>query len=110
MIDLIEKNKIQITALCKKHHVKSLYVFGSAVRDNDFTNNSDIDLLADFAIQFHQENMDELLHYFENLDTLNEELEILFKRHVDLLIEKNIRNKHLKHIINNEKQLIYAQA
>ena len=110
MVSLIEKNKNAIVALCKKHQVKSLYAFGSAVRDNDFTRNSDIDLLADFNNQPHLENAEELLHYFENLDMLNYELENLFNRHVDLLTEKNIRNKYLKEIINSEKQLIYAQA
>ena len=37
-----------IEAFCAKHHIRRLALFGSALRD-DFTPESDIDLLAEFA-------------------------------------------------------------
>lgn len=43
----INKYKINVTALCKKHKVNSLYVFGSVVT-NKFKDDSDIDLLVSF--------------------------------------------------------------
>ncbi|MGN6627162.1 MAG: nucleotidyltransferase family protein, partial [Tepidisphaeraceae bacterium] len=46
MIDLIERNREQIVALCKKHGVKRLELFGSAARDEDFDpKTSDVDFL-----------------------------------------------------------------
>jgi hypothetical protein len=43
----IEKIKIeQIQELCKSNKVKTLFAFGSVLRD-DFSENSDIDLVVD---------------------------------------------------------------
>ena len=36
-----------IAAFCRKHHIRRLALFGSVLRE-DFTPNSDIDVLADF--------------------------------------------------------------
>ena len=47
MNSIIENNKQQIMELCKKHHVKKLYVFGSVMRE-DFSRESDIDFLYEF--------------------------------------------------------------
>ena len=38
-----------IAAFCRRHHVRRLAVFGSALRD-DFRPDSDIDLLAEFEV------------------------------------------------------------
>ena len=109
MNSLIENSKQQIIELCKQHHVKELYVFGSAAR-NDFNDKSDIDLLADFKKYPSLNNSDELYSYFKNFDELNNQFSILLNRNVDLLTENNIKNKYLKKIINEEKKLIYAEA
>ncbi len=45
MAPLITENIDQIIAACKRHHLKNLYVFGSAVRENDFNEDSDVDFL-----------------------------------------------------------------
>ncbi len=37
----------QIEAFCQKYHIRSLAIFGSAVRD-DFSPQSDIDILVEF--------------------------------------------------------------
>ncbi|MFO7980260.1 MAG: nucleotidyltransferase family protein [Candidatus Aminicenantes bacterium] len=46
---IIQKNKI--TEFCKKHHIKRLAIFGSALRD-DFKPESDIDVLIDFEPEY----------------------------------------------------------
>ncbi|MFT4152532.1 nucleotidyltransferase family protein [Parafilimonas sp.] len=109
MSPVIENNKEQIIDLCKQYHVKELYVFGSATRD-DFNAESDVDLLVEFKNYPSLNSNDELYAYFENMDDLSNRFSLLFKREVDLLTEKNIRNKYLKKIINDEKKLIYAEA
>ncbi|MGN6213201.1 nucleotidyltransferase family protein [Parafilimonas sp.] len=109
MNQIIEDNKQQIIDLCKQYHVKELYVFGSATRE-DFNAESDVDLLVEFKSYPSLTNNNELYAYFENMDNLSDRFSSLFKREVDLLTEKNIRNKYLKKIINDEKKLIYAEA
>lgn len=106
---IIENNRQQIIELCRQFNVKELYAFGSVVRD-DFNASSDIDLLADFNFNPNPDSIDELEKYFTAQDELTEKLQRLLRREVDLLVEKNIRNKYLKKIITMEKKLIYAEA
>ena len=110
MIPEITNNIDKIIEACKEFKLQSLYVFGSAARENDFTPKSDIDFLATFNLNPSFENIDELNLYFENIDELSNKFSIILKRNVDLLIEKNIKNKYLLESINNEKKIIYAQA
>ena len=109
MNSVIENNKQQIIELCRRFKVKELYAFGSVVRE-DFNPSSDIDFIAAFNFQPDPDNIEELEKYFSNQDSLTENLKILLNREVDLLVEKNIRNKYLKTIISKEKKLIYAEA
>jgi predicted nucleotidyltransferase len=44
MARVIEQNPGKIPEACNAHNVSSLQLFGSAARDNDFTEDSDIDL------------------------------------------------------------------
>lgn len=88
-----------IRSLCQKHHVKELYVFGSAVRD-DFNEKSDID----FLIEYHS-GLD--TDRFQNMISLKEGLEKQLSRNVDLVEYSLLTNKYLKHFINKEKQRIF---
>ena len=90
-----------ITALCKTHKVKSLYAFGSVLTDN-FHSTSDIDLVVDFydiAVEDYADN------YFD----LKFSLQDLFKRPVDLLEEKAIKNLHVRKSVNQHKLLVYGR-
>ena len=106
MIELITNNINEITDVCKKHHVKELFVFGSAVRENDFTNNSDVDLLVNFE-NLPLETNEQIFYMIENRDKLHERLKEIFKKEIDLIEEKNISNKYLRYFINKEKKLVY---
>lgn len=46
-LDLKQLPLDRIRALCERHHVRRLAIFGSALRD-DFTDESDIDVLVEF--------------------------------------------------------------
>src|SRR4249920_3883472 len=109
MQSIIQENLETIKALCEKHHVKELYVFGSAARD-DFNENSDIDLLAKFSITANFDDLQDLNYYFKNQDDLKMLLQKTFHRDIDLIEEKNIKNIYLVENINREKQLLYAKA
>ncbi len=40
MIPIVKENIDAIINVCKTHHLKSLYLFGSAALENDFTKKS----------------------------------------------------------------------
>lgn len=90
-----------ISKLCERHGVKSLYAFGSVLTDS-FDKNSDIDLIVDFA------NV-ELEDYADNYFDLKFSLEEILNRPVDLLEEKAIKNPYFKQAVNQQRQLVYGQ-
>lgn len=97
---MIDKNIDKVRALCLKHKVTKLFVFGSIITDS-FKKDSDIDFIVDFA------GID-LYDYADNYFDFKFSLEDLFKREVDLLEEKAIRNPYLRKSIDSTKQLIYG--
>lgn len=92
---IITNNINQIKALCAKHKVKELYVFGSAAR-NELTETSDVD----FSIDFEGVNEFEFANnYFLLMETLQE----LLHRKVDFVTEKYLRNKYFIKDLNETK-------
>lgn len=100
---LIELNLQRIFALCRKHRVRTLSVFGSILTDR-FSDKSDVDLLVNFDTTDH-ENWDYVGNYFD----FQKALEDLFGRKVDLVVEKSLKNKYFIDNVNRTKQLIYAR-
>lgn len=99
-MNIVEQNRQQIKALCTKHKVAKLFVFGS-VLTNKFKKDSDIDFVVDF------DNVD-LRNYADNYFDFKFALEKIFKRNVDLLEYKAIRNPFLRKSIDSSKQLVYG--
>ena len=106
MIDLIQNNINAITDVCKKHHVKQLFVFGSAARRGDFTDSSDIDILVNFE-NLPLDTNEQIFYIVENRDKFHEQLKEIFKRDIDLIEESKISNKYLRYFINKDKKLLY---
>jgi predicted nucleotidyltransferase len=48
MIDIIEARRDELAALCRKHHIKSLEIFGSAADGTFDCGHSDLDFLVQF--------------------------------------------------------------
>ncbi|MEX2564325.1 MAG: nucleotidyltransferase domain-containing protein [Cyclobacteriaceae bacterium] len=90
---IIDKNIDKIRALCNKHKVARLFVFGSILTDN-FKKSSDIDLLVDFT------DVD-LYDYADNYFDLKTSLEKLLKRQIDLLEDKAVKNPYLRKSIDS---------
>ena len=99
-MNIIEKNNDSLRELCKKHKVSKLYIFGS-VNNKRFSKESDIDFLVTFG-------KIELLEYADNYFDFKFSLEDLFKRDIDLLEEKTIKNPFFRSSINESKQLVYG--
>ena len=56
---MISQHAQQLAEICRRHHVKRLERFGSAVSDNFNPNTSDIDFLVDYR-PFHQDSTENL--------------------------------------------------
>ena len=72
----------ELAAICRRHHVRELSVFGSATTPA-FREDSDLDLLVDFA-------SDAPIGLIE-LGKLQDELEVLFQRRVDLVPKRDLK-------------------
>jgi predicted nucleotidyltransferase len=99
-MDRLESFRLDIAKLCETHKVKSLYAFGSVLTDQ-FTSDSDIDLIVDFA------NIP-VEDYADNYFDLKFSLQQVLKRPVDLLEEKAIRNPYFRQSVNRQRQLVYG--
>lgn len=100
MIDLI-KLKPEIDRVCRLFPIKRLGLFGSALTQ-DFGLESDVDVLVVFD---SDENIDLFDKYFE----LKEQLETIFKREVDLVIDKPFRNPVFREAVEKTKTIVYER-
>jgi len=96
----LDKYKGDINKLCKQNRVRSLYVFGSVLTDR-FNDKSDIDLLVDI-------DSNDPLDYADNYFNLKFALQELFKRPIDLLASKAMKNPYIIMNIDRSKFLIYG--
>lgn len=100
-MNIINDNIYKLFALCKKHKVKKLYVFGSILTPR-FNENSDIDILVDFNSEVDHNN------YADNFFELYHALKDLFNRDVDLVDESSVKNPYFKEELEETKHLIYG--
>ena len=98
---LITDNIHRLFALCKRHKVKTLYVFGSILTPR-FNDRSDVDLLVDFNSEINHDN------YADNFFDLYHALKSLFGRDVDFVDESSVRNPFFKEELEETKYLIYG--
>lgn len=96
----LDKYKGDINKLCQQNRVKSLYVFGSVLTDK-FNDKSDIDLLVEI-------DSNDPLDYADNYFNLKFALQELFKRPIDLLESKAMKNPYIIRNIERSKFLIYG--
>ena len=94
----------QIVALCEKHKVMQLYVFGSVLTGR-FNKNSDVD----FTVVFDKDALP-LSVYGDNYFEFKFALEDLLKRDVDLVEYNAIKNPYFKEELDETKQMIYGQV
>ena len=100
MVTILDQHIKDISTLCLAHNVKQLYAFGSVLTDK-FNTDSDVDLLVDFEPI-------EISEYADNYYDLKFSLESILQKPVDLLEDKAITNPYFRHVVNNQRQLIYG--
>ena len=79
----IEIPKERIAEFCKKWQIREFALFGSVLRD-DFRSDSDIDVLATFD--------EDANHSLFDMVHMEEELETIFKRGVDLVSRRGLES------------------
>ena len=84
MISPVEDKRAEIISACRRHGVEWLDLFGSAVGGSFDPGSSDLDFIVSFE---RREPSDLFGRYFG----LKEDLEVLFGRSVDLVMEGALR-------------------
>lgn len=90
-----------IEDFCRQRSVREFALFGSVLRD-DFSGESDIDVLISFAPDTRYSLFD--------LADMREELKALFGRGVDLVEKEALRNPFRRHHILNNMEVLYAAS
>ena len=101
MIDLIEQHRTELGALCSKHRVKTLEIFGSAVDGTFDPARSDLDFLVEFQ---PLEPGQPFACYFGLL----EDLRALFSRRIDLVVTRAIQNPYFLRTVEQSRRTLYA--
>lgn len=102
MIALVADHKEEIAALCKKHGIVRLEIFGSAATGKFDPETSDLDFIADLGA--YDQGVTKRFINFAN------DLEQLFGRSVDLLTVQPIKNPYLKRSIDRSRELVYERT
>ena len=103
-IEKLQRNGIflnydDIAQLCKKYGINELSIFGSSIRE-DFTQNSDVDILVSFS-----ETSKVSLFDIMNLERKFSEL---LKREVEIVEKESLKNPIRKNRILSTREIIYA--
>ena len=103
-IEKLQKNGIflnqnDIISLSKKYYITELSIFGSSIRD-DFTDNSDIDILVSF-------NNNSEITLFDIME-LEEEFSKLLNRKVDIVEKESLKNPIRKNKILSSREIVYV--
>lgn len=101
MNELMQNKLDELIDACKKHHVESLALFGSAAK-NTMHEDSDIDLLVEFSDDI------DVLEYADNYFSLLDQLQEILNRKVDLLSSRSLKNPVLKEEVYRSKVELYA--
>ena len=95
----IEVPREEIAAFCRRHHIRKLAFFGSVLRD-DFTPESDVDVLVEFEL-----GQTPGLAFF----AMQRELSEILGRKVDLNTAQDL-SPYFRHEVLDEAEVLYATA
>lgn len=95
----IVPDRERLIAFCQRWRVAELAFFGSVLRD-DFRPDSDVDVLVSFAPEARWSLLD--------LVEIQEQLQEIFGREVDLVERAALRNPFRRHAILTSREVIHA--
>jgi hypothetical protein len=100
-VQLIDQNREQLIRLCRMSEVNKLFAFGSIVKGT-FGKDSDLDFVVELLDT-------DPLTYADHYFSLKFGLQDVFKRPIDLLESKAIKNAHIASEIDKTKVLVYER-
>ena len=98
---IIERNLPKLLDLCRKYDVRRLDLIGSAAREDFDANRSDVD----FVVEFNDFTVENAADRYLGLMI---DLEDLFRRKIDLVSYRAIRNPYFKKVVDNTRIILYA--
>ena len=98
---LIEERRQEVEELCRRHRVRRIELFGSGAGASFDPAHSDLD----FLVTFQEIDLDQ---YADAYFGLLEDLQALFQRPVDLVVDSAIRNPYFRQAVESTRTLIYA--
>ncbi len=101
----IEVSQVQLTDFCQQWQIQELALFGSVLREDFSPETSDVDILVSFM-------PDSRWTIFDHVQ-MQEELEVIFSRKVDLVSRRAIEHSHnrfRRSSILKSAEVIYARA
>ena len=98
---MIEDNLAAIEALCSKHYVARLELFGSAAAGTFHEESSDLDFLVEFR-EGHPNGP------FRQFFDFRADLKTLLGRKVDLVERSAMKNPYFIKAVNRTRTLLYA--
>jgi predicted nucleotidyltransferase len=102
VISLVEDRVEEVKQICRRHGVERLDLFGSAAREGFDIEGSDLD----FVVSFERRDPPEL---FDRYFGLKEDLEELFGRGVDLVMEGAVgKNPRFAESVAETRVPLYA--
>jgi uncharacterized protein len=101
MPEWIKACQEQVEVLCRRHSAEKLCIFGSALTDQFDPASSDLD----FSVRFLPMSPADRAHAYFGLLS---ELEVLFRRPIDLIEPSALKNPYLKKQLEATQETIYA--
>lgn len=101
MNELIERRRGELEELCRRFRVKTLEVFGSAADGAWDPVHSDLDFLVEFLPLDDGRTAPD---YFGLLHALED----LFRRKIDLVMDRAVRNPYFRRGVDQTRRMIYA--
>jgi uncharacterized protein len=97
---LIQENRQELDRLCRLYRVKRIELFGSAAGPQFDPEHSDLDFLVTF------QNL-EAGQYADTYFGLLEDLQALFRRPVDLVVDSAFQNPYFRQTVDSTRTLVY---
>jgi uncharacterized protein len=97
---LIEEKRQQLERVCRLRHVRRIDLFGSATGSGFDPAKSDLD----FLVAFQDLALDQ---YADAYFGLLEDLQAVFQRPVDLVVDSAIQNPYFRQAVESTRTLIY---
>lgn len=102
MPPFIAEHLEEVRALCERHGIRRLDLFGSAATDRFDEQSSDLDFVVDFA--------DRSPGYADRYLAVADGLETLFGRPVDLVTERSIKTPSFRRSVEASRKAIYDRG